>query len=180
MEIITKESLLAKIKALQESLKNSQDARLLNSNPNTGLQKRIVDSNKEVKKDSTKKNRKPKTIKIGVSKSAKSLDSIVKKATEKSEKAVEKIVKSNNCFSVYEIKDTVATDLWNKFGFRNNDDATKKNHFSCNNQSYQLKIEHPMMVNVKIDNCYIKKNLLCGYAVIKSDGNKVRLMGCFK
>lgn len=183
MEIITKESLLAKIKALQESLKNSQEARLQNQSLN-GLQKRIAgsDSNKEVKKDSTKKNRKPKTIQIGVNKSAKSLDKILDKAskTEKSEKRVEKIVKSDSTFAVYEIKSTVATDLWNKFGFRNNDDATKKNHFACNNQSYQLKIEHPMMVNVKINNCYTKKNLLCGYAVIKSDGNKVRLMGCFK
>jgi len=185
MEIITKESLLAKIKALQESLKNSQFARLQNSSLN-GLQKRIagVDYSVNVKKDSTKKNRKPKTIQIGVNKSAKSFDKIldkaVKKSSEKSEKAVEKIVKSDNGFAVYEIKDTVATDLWNKYGFRNSDDATKKNHFSCNNQSYQLKIEHPMMVNVKINNCYTKKNLLCGYAVIKSDGNKVRLMGCFK
>lgn len=181
MEIITKTALLEKIKALQESLKNSQFARLQNQSLN-GLQKRIAGVDYSVKKDSTKKNRKPKTIQIGVNKSAKSLDKILEKASkpEKSEKRVEKIVKSDNCFAVYEIKSTVATDLWNKYGFHNSDDATKKNHFACNNQSYQLKIEHPMMVNVKIKDCYVKKNLLCGYAVIKSDGNKVRLMGCFK
>ena len=192
MEIITKESLLAKIKALQESLKSSQEARLQNQSLN-GLQKRIagVDYSVNVKKDSTKKNRKPKIIQICSSKSVKSfdksaksfdkiLDKAVEKASEKSEKAVEKIVKSDNGFAVYEINSGLAQDLWNKFGFRNGDDATKKNHFSCNNLSYQLKIEKPLTINVKINNCYTKKNLLCGYAVIKSDGNKVRLMGCFK
>lgn len=186
MEIVTKESLLAKIKALQESLKSSQIARLQNSSLN-GLQKKttkVEDFDKKVKKDSTKKNRKPKTIQIGVSKSCKSFDKIldkaVEKASEKSEKAVEKIVKSDNGFAVYEINSGLAQDLWNKFGFRNGDDATKKNHFACNNLSYQLKIEKPLTINVKINNCYTKKNLLCGYAVIKSDGNKVRLMGCFK
>ena len=193
MEIVTKESLLAKIKALQESLKNSQIARLQNSSLN-GLQKKttkVEDFDKKVKKDSTKKNRKPKIIQICSSKSVKSfnksaksfdkiLDKAVEKASEKSEKAVEKIVKSDNGFAVYEINSGLAQDLWNKFGFRNGDDATKKNHFACNNLSYQLKIEKPLTINVKINNCYTKKNLLCGYAVIKSDGNKVRLMGCFK
>ena len=87
---------------------------------------------------------------------------------------LEKEIAKNN-FKVFEIKSTLAYDLWNKFGKSSNDDATKKNHFNCNNLSYTLVITRPIEINTTEG----KKNLLRGYASIKSDGNKTRIMGVF-